>query len=111
MAALQYTPPRNCSSVLIVCLSSIVCFVKTFNSFRGPLGLTKEILRQEGVRGLFKGLTATFMREMPGYFFFFGGYEASRHLLTPEGKNKDEIGNAKKNYFMDSLMYLIVIAL
>ena len=80
------------------------------------MGLTKEILRQEGVRGLFKGLTATFMREMPGYFFFFGGYEASRHLLTPEGKNKDEIGNALKNYFMDSflffsLMYLIVIAL
>jgi solute carrier family 25 ornithine transporter 2/15 len=29
---------------------------------------------------------------MPGYFFFFGGYEFSRHLLTPEGKTKDEIG-------------------
>ncbi|KAK3799352.1 hypothetical protein RRG08_063491 [Elysia crispata] len=58
----------------------------------GPWGLTREILHQEGVRGLFKGLTATFMREMPGYFFFFGGYEVSRHFLTPEGKNKDEIG-------------------
>ena len=32
------------------------------------------------------------MREMPGYFFFFGGYEISRALLTPPGKKKDEIG-------------------
>jgi len=29
---------------------------------------------------------------MPGYFFFFGGYEATRGLLTPAGKTKDEIG-------------------
>ncbi|XP_046374151.1 mitochondrial ornithine transporter 1-like isoform X2 [Haliotis rufescens] len=58
----------------------------------GPWGLTKEILQQEGFRGLFKGLTSTFMREMPGYFFFFGGYEICRHLLTPAGKTKDEIG-------------------
>jgi solute carrier family 25 ornithine transporter 2/15 len=29
---------------------------------------------------------------MPGYFFFFGGYEATRGLLTPVGKTKDEIG-------------------
>ncbi|KAL8587653.1 hypothetical protein ACOMHN_045342 [Nucella lapillus] len=57
-----------------------------------PYGLTKEILRSEGVRGLYKGLTSTFMREMPGYFFFFGGYEISRALLTPPGKKKDEIG-------------------
>lgn len=60
--------------------------------FSGPFGLTKEILKQEGIRGLFKGLTATFMREIPGYVCFFGGYEVSRHLLTPEGKTKDDIG-------------------
>ena len=64
--------------------------------FRGPFGLTKEILKQEGIRGLFKGLTATFMREIPGYVFFFGGYEISRHLLTPEGKTKDEIGTSNQ---------------
>lgn len=59
---------------------------------RGPFGLTREILKSEGILGLYKGLTSTFMREMPGYFFFFGGYEISRHLLTPAGKKKDEIG-------------------
>ncbi|KAK7489872.1 hypothetical protein BaRGS_00018894 [Batillaria attramentaria] len=61
----------------------------------GPFGLTREILKSEGIRGLYKGLTSTFMREMPGYFVFFGGYEISRHLLTPAGKKKDEIGAFK----------------
>lgn len=58
----------------------------------GPWKLTRDILRSEGVPGLFRGLTSTFAREMPGYFFFFGGYEISRALLTPQGKTKDEIG-------------------
>ncbi|XP_011424212.1 mitochondrial ornithine transporter 1 [Magallana gigas] len=61
----------------------------------GPWGITKEVLQVEGIRGLFKGLTATMAREMPGYFFFFGGYEFTRHMLTPEGKTKDEIGAAR----------------
>jgi len=58
----------------------------------GPWRLTGDILRQDGVPGLFRGLTATFTREMPGYFFFFMAYEATRHALTPVGKTKDEIG-------------------
>jgi hypothetical protein len=41
---------------------------------------------------MFRGLGSTIAREMPGYFFFFGGYEATRGLLTPAGKTKDEIG-------------------
>ena len=62
----------------------------TFGS--GPWLLTQQILHTEGAQGLFRGLVPTFAREMPGYFVFFGGYEVSRMLLTPEGKTKDEIG-------------------
>lgn len=58
----------------------------------GPWSLTRTILQTEGIPGLFRGLTPTFAREMPGYFCFFGGYEFSRMLLTPPGKTKDEIG-------------------
>jgi solute carrier family 25 ornithine transporter 2/15 len=58
----------------------------------GPWKLTQRIIQQEGVQGLFRGLGTTIAREMPGYFFFFGGYEATRGLLTPVGKSKDEIG-------------------
>ena len=34
-----------------------------------------QILKADGVGGLFRGLTPTFMREMPGYFCFFYAYE------------------------------------
>lgn len=46
----------------------------------------------EGIRGLFKGLIVIMVREMFGYFFFFGGYEFIRYMLIFEGKIKDEIG-------------------
>lgn len=29
---------------------------------------------------------------MPGYFFFFGGYEVTRELLAGNGQSKDQIG-------------------
>ncbi|XP_046394205.1 mitochondrial ornithine transporter 1 [Ischnura elegans] len=61
----------------------------------GPFKLTKQILVQEGIPGLFRGLTSTIVREMPGYFFFFGGYEASRQMLAKEGQSKDDIGPLK----------------
>ena len=41
----------------------------------GPFKLTGQILKADGVGGLFRGLTPTFMREMPGYFCFFYAYE------------------------------------
>ncbi|XP_050304212.1 mitochondrial ornithine transporter 1 [Anthonomus grandis grandis] len=57
-----------------------------------PLGLTREIARNEGVRGLFRGLVPTLAREMPGYFFFFGGYEGTRDLLRKPDQKKEDIG-------------------
>ena len=51
----------------------------------------KQIIRQEGALGLFRGLTSTWAREVPGYFFFFGGYDASRKLLTPAGGSYDDL--------------------
>ena len=51
----------------------------------GPLNLTREILKSEGISGLFHGLRPTFAREMPGYFCFFFAYEFSRDLLAAPG--------------------------
>ncbi|XP_065568621.1 mitochondrial ornithine transporter 1-like isoform X2 [Artemia franciscana] len=61
----------------------------------GPLKMTESILKTEGIRGLFHGLSATVAREMPGYFVLFGGMEVTKHLLTPPGKTKEEIGPVK----------------
>ncbi|KAG7305445.1 hypothetical protein JYU34_009514 [Plutella xylostella] len=57
-----------------------------------PVQLTQQIFRQYGIQGLFRGLVPTIMREMPGYFFFFGGYEGTRELLAKPGQSKDDIG-------------------
>lgn len=52
----------------------------------------KNILKTDGPLGMYQGLTSTLMREMPGYFFFFGGYELSRTLFTRAGQTKDDLG-------------------
>ncbi|XP_076224738.1 mitochondrial ornithine transporter 1 isoform X2 [Nomia melanderi] len=57
-----------------------------------PWGLTNQILREQGIRGLFNGLSSTIAREMPGYFFFFGGYEITRELLAKPNQSRDDIG-------------------
>ncbi|KAL2728375.1 mitochondrial ornithine transporter 1 [Vespula maculifrons] len=58
----------------------------------GPWELTRNILKEQGIRGLFMGLTSTIVREMPGYFFFFGGYEVTRELLAKPNQKRDDIG-------------------
>jgi len=57
--------------------------------------LTAQIIRQEGIQAMFRGLTPTLVREMPGYFFFFGGYELSRSMMCQPGQSKDDIGKQK----------------
>lgn len=52
--------------------------------------LTKSIIRQHGVAGLYNGLTSTIAREMPGYFAFFGGIEGTKHILVKYTSIKDE---------------------
>ncbi|CAG9762861.1 unnamed protein product [Ceutorhynchus assimilis] len=58
----------------------------------GPLTLTKQIIKNEGTKGLFRGLVPTLAREMPGYFFFFGGYEGTRELLRKPHQKKEDLG-------------------
>jgi solute carrier family 25 (mitochondrial ornithine transporter) member 2/15 len=55
---------------------------KEFNNFVWRIVFFKSLCSFSGVSGFYRGLTSTFAREMPGYFFFFGGYEASRGFLA-----------------------------
>lgn len=52
--------------------------------------LTMSILRTQGIPGLFNGLTSTIVREMPGYFAFFGGIEGTKMLLSRYTSIKDD---------------------
>ncbi|XP_068104022.1 mitochondrial ornithine transporter 1-like [Hyperolius riggenbachi] len=47
-----------------------------------PWSIVCDILKSEGVTGLYRGLSSTWLREIPGYFFFFGGYEFSNSILN-----------------------------
>ncbi|KAM5214066.1 mitochondrial ornithine transporter 2 [Hipposideros larvatus] len=53
--------------------------------------VVKGILRKDGPLGFYRGLSSTLLQEVPGYFFFFGGYELSRSFFA-SGRSKDELG-------------------
>uniref|UniRef100_A0A5S6QG06 Mitochondrial ornithine transporter 1 n=1 Tax=Trichuris muris TaxID=70415 RepID=A0A5S6QG06_TRIMR len=59
---------------------------------KGPFGITKGIIREEGFKGLFRGFTATAVREVPGYFFFFGTYEGSKYMLASHDGTRNDLG-------------------
>lgn len=47
----------------------------------GPFQAIKEVLRVEGIRGMWRGLPALWARDIPFNFFFFGFYESYSHLF------------------------------
>uniref|UniRef100_A0A7E4VL88 Mitochondrial ornithine transporter 1 n=1 Tax=Panagrellus redivivus TaxID=6233 RepID=A0A7E4VL88_PANRE len=57
--------------------------------------ICRQMYQINGVRSFFVGMTPTLVREVPGYFSFFGAYEFSRYMFTPPGKTKDDIGLAR----------------
>lgn len=65
------------------------------NIYSTAFGICREMYNQRGIRSFFVGMTPTLTREVPGYFAFFGAYEFTRYLFTPEGQSKDNIGLAK----------------
>lgn len=54
------------------------------------IALTKSILKTQGIKGLYNGLSSTIAREMPGYFAFFGGIEGTKRLLVDYTTIQDE---------------------
>lgn len=48
-----------------------------------PLGLARNIVRREGIRGLYRGWAATVIRDAPSHAVYFGTYEYMRELLHP----------------------------
>lgn len=56
------------------------------------VAVTRNVLRVDGLLGLYNGLSSTWLRDMPGYFCFFWGNEVCKTLFTPPGKTKDDLG-------------------
>ena len=67
--------------------------------YRDPWDAFKKILKKNGVRGIFKGLELTLLRDIPGYGVYFGAY----YYIC--GSIAKYLGNGTTNYNV-SLMYL-----
>ena len=52
--------------------------LQTTKTYRGTLNCLSKVFKAEGVRGVYKGLTLTIMREVPS----FGSYFLTYELLT-----------------------------
>ncbi|KAL3426301.1 mitochondrial carrier protein [Phlyctema vagabunda] len=55
-------------------------------------GITREILRREGVRGLYFGGVVTALRDSIGYGFYFWSYELSTRLMTSQEQDQGSAG-------------------
>lgn len=49
----------------------------------GPTSVAKGIYRMEGLRGIYRGLTITVLRDAPSYAVYFFTYEYVRELFHP----------------------------
>lgn len=58
----------------------------------GPLGAARAIMRSDGFRGLYRGLTYTWMRDVPAYGVNFYAYEACRRALLKDGEKVGDLG-------------------
>lgn len=50
---------------------------------RGPVDMARDILRREGLRGLYRGLAVTALRDAPAHGVYFWTYERARERLHP----------------------------
>ncbi|GJN38169.1 hypothetical protein PR202_gb27185 [Eleusine coracana subsp. coracana] len=59
----------------------------------GPMATARAILKQEGLRGAYRGLTVTALRDAPAHGVYFWTYEYARERLHPgcRGGGEDEI--------------------
>lgn len=76
----------------IKCLLQIQRQSKGKNKYRGPFDCIKQIHRQEGLRGLYRGVSLGLLRDVPGVGTFFMTYECILRFVTPEGKTRDSVG-------------------
>lgn len=72
----------------------IKCRMQTLGEHQGtirnitPHTIIRDVMRTDGIRGFYHGMIPTLLREVPGYFFFFGGYEGTKTLFETYDTNK-----------------------
>ena len=66
----------------------------TKKQYQGSFDCLLKIYQQHGVKGCYKGMTLTLLRETPAFAIYFGTFELFCHTLIPEGDRIDCVGPA-----------------
>ena len=54
--------------------------------------LIRTIIREEGLRGLYRGTTGLMLRDVPGYLVFFISFGACNKILANPGEDRGDMG-------------------
>ncbi|GMH33585.1 hypothetical protein BSKO_01419 [Bryopsis sp. KO-2023] len=58
-------------------------------SYQGPIKMLANVIKNEGPRGLFRGLTVTILRDIPAYGAYFYTYHRMKDYLDPVDARPD----------------------
>ena len=61
-------------------------------AYGGSCDCLLKVYQQHGIKGCYKGMTLTLLRETPAFAIYFGTFELFCHKLTPERDSIDCIG-------------------
>ena len=67
---------------LIKCKLQVQTASKAEATYKGPIDVIKQVVKQNGPRGMMRGWVATFWRETPSFGLYFVIYEAVLRQLT-----------------------------
>ncbi|KAH6565057.1 hypothetical protein BASA50_009947 [Batrachochytrium salamandrivorans] len=62
----------------------------TAQLYKGPIDCLRKIITTGGIRGLYKGLGTTIVRETPSYGAYFASYELMTRLVLPKDADPTE---------------------
>lgn len=63
--------------------------------YKGPGDVLSKVYKQGGIASVYKGTAATLLRDIPGSFAYFAGYEWIKRALTPEGEDPKNLNPLK----------------
>ncbi|KAK2167838.1 hypothetical protein LSH36_23g05046 [Paralvinella palmiformis] len=84
------------STVIMAPGERIKCLLQVQQSaatakYAGPVDCAKQLYREGGIRGVYRGTAATLLRDVPASGVYFMSYEWLQNLLTPEGGSRKDL--------------------
>lgn len=64
---------------------------KSVLKYHGSLHCFKKVLQTEGLRGCFRGMSVTLLRDTPAFASYFGSFYVLCDWLTPEGSSVHQL--------------------